>query len=227
MQLIEFGQIGYVMIQKQIQKKWVDKSMKCIMVGYSDDHSSNTYWMYDPVMNTIKNTWDVHWAAWTQTDLTETMQIFANGTKPMEMAGALAKDQLPGMTMTMEDDAVNVSNDKVGRNDHDDNDATVPVGRNAMGDGTTATSANTMSASTTTTFVAPTAKYVQFCDQPVRRLVQELKALSINTDDASDSESEEPEESVGLPKMLKEALARIDADKWKEAIANKIMNFLK
>jgi len=55
MQLIEFGQIGYVMIQKQIQKKWVDKSMKCIMVGYSDDHSSNTYWMYDLVMNTIKS----------------------------------------------------------------------------------------------------------------------------------------------------------------------------
>jgi len=32
---------------------------------------------------------------------------------------------------------------------------------------------------------------------------------------------------LGLPKTLKEALARRDADKWREAIANKIMNFLK
>jgi len=31
----------------------------------------------------------------------------------------------------------------------------------------------------------------------------------------------------GLPKMLKEAMASRDADKWREAIANKIMNFLK
>jgi len=31
----------------------------------------------------------------------------------------------------------------------------------------------------------------------------------------------------GLPKMLKEALAGRDADKWREAIANEIMNFLK
>jgi len=42
-QLIEFGQIGYVTIQKQIKTKWVDESMKCIMVGYLDDHSSDTY----------------------------------------------------------------------------------------------------------------------------------------------------------------------------------------
>jgi len=29
-----------------------------------------------------------------------------------------------------------------------------------------------------------------------------------------------------LPMRLKEALARRDADKWREAIANKIVNFL-
>ena len=43
MNLIKFGQIGYVTIWKQIKKKWVDKSVKCIMVGYLDDHSGDTY----------------------------------------------------------------------------------------------------------------------------------------------------------------------------------------
>jgi len=32
MNFIKFGQIGYVMIWKQIKKKWVDKSVRCIMV---------------------------------------------------------------------------------------------------------------------------------------------------------------------------------------------------
>jgi len=122
MQLIELGQIGYAMIQKQIKKKWVDKSMKCIMVGYLDDHSGDTYWMYDPVMNTIRNTWDVRWAAWMRTDPTETMRIFANSTKPTAMAGASDNDQLPVMTMTIENDNDDDSNDKVFRKNVNNND---------------------------------------------------------------------------------------------------------
>jgi len=78
--------------------------------------------------------------------------------------------------------------------------------------------------------------------------VHKLKALDISRDSTSNNESKEPKESMdstfdheakllcftmeissdlGVPKMLKEALARRDADKWREAIANKIMNFLK
>jgi len=84
--------------------------------------------------------------------------------------------------------------------------------------------------------------------QPVRQLVHELKALDIGCTKNSNGKSKEPEKSVdlafdhgakllcftmeissdpGLPKMLKEALAGRDADKWREAIANKIMSFLK
>jgi len=51
--LIKFGRIGYVTICKQIKKKWTEKSIKCVMVGYSDDHSSNTYRMYDPMTGTV------------------------------------------------------------------------------------------------------------------------------------------------------------------------------
>jgi len=116
------------------------------MVGYLDDHSSDMYQMYDPVMNTVRNMWDVHLAVWIHTDPTETMQIFANGTTPTEMTGALDEDQLPVMTMTTEDDDNDDSNDKVGRNVNDDDGTTedgtaIPAWRNAMEDGMAAMSA--------------------------------------------------------------------------------------
>ena len=52
-QLIEFGQVGYVTVWKQIKTRWEDKSMKCIVVGYADDHSSDTYCMYNPMTNHV------------------------------------------------------------------------------------------------------------------------------------------------------------------------------
>jgi len=75
-QLIDFGQVGYVTVQKQIKTKWEDKSMKCIMVGYADDHSSDTYCMYNPLANHVHLTWDVHWAAWMWTDPMEAKKLF-------------------------------------------------------------------------------------------------------------------------------------------------------
>jgi len=75
--------------------------MKCILVGYSDNHSSDTYQMYDPVTNAIRKKQDVHWAAWMQMDSMETMQIFENGPEPMTRAGALEDDQLPVTTTRM------------------------------------------------------------------------------------------------------------------------------
>ena len=52
-QLIKFGQVGYVTIRKQIKTKWEDKSMKCIMVGYANDHSGDMYCMYNPLTNHV------------------------------------------------------------------------------------------------------------------------------------------------------------------------------
>jgi len=147
------------------------------------------------------------WAAWIQTKPTVTMWIFANGTKPTETAGALANNQLPVMTLTIEDDDIDDSNDKVRRNCSDNDEATaamataatdIPAGRTAMEDGMAAMSVNAMSAGMTTTSMAPTAKHVQFYDQPLRQLVCKLKDLNINIDTTSDSKSEEPEESVDL-----------------------------
>jgi len=50
----------------------------------------------------------------------------------------------------------------------------------------------------TTTFVAPNTRCVQFCEQPVRQLVHEYKALDIGQTETSNNKSNEPKESVDL-----------------------------
>jgi len=57
--LIEFGWIGYITMRKQIKKKWTDKSVKCVMVRYANDHSGDTYHMYDPMTGCIRIMRDV------------------------------------------------------------------------------------------------------------------------------------------------------------------------
>jgi len=74
--LIKFGCIGYIQIKCQVNTKWVEKSTKCIMVGYTDNHSADTYRMYDPQTNTVHLTHDVRWADWHCTDPATTLDIF-------------------------------------------------------------------------------------------------------------------------------------------------------
>ncbi len=52
------------MMRKQIKKKWANKSVKCVMVGYTDNHSGDTYRMYNPMTGCIRITRDVIWSEW-------------------------------------------------------------------------------------------------------------------------------------------------------------------
>jgi hypothetical protein len=93
--MVEFGRIGYVTIRKKILKKWEKKSTKCIMVGYADNHSPDTYRMYNPETNQVILSRDVKWADWTPTDPSSTMQIFLleEATKNARMRGI--DDEVP------------------------------------------------------------------------------------------------------------------------------------
>ena len=51
--LVEFGRIGYVTQHKQHQKKFTDKTNKCIMVGYASNHAAGTYRLYDTTTKQI------------------------------------------------------------------------------------------------------------------------------------------------------------------------------
>ena len=61
--LKEFGRIGHVTIRTKV-KKLDKKTIKCVFLGYSMDHSSGTYRMYNPDTNSIIDSRDVKWAAW-------------------------------------------------------------------------------------------------------------------------------------------------------------------
>ena len=54
-----FGQMGYVALKSKIKGKFTEKSVKCICVGYSDNHSGDTYDMYNPEMKKILTSRDV------------------------------------------------------------------------------------------------------------------------------------------------------------------------
>jgi len=99
--LIEFGCISYIQIKRQVNSKcWVEKSTKCIMVSYANDHSADTYRMYDPQTNTVCLTCNVHWANWKHTDPATTLDIFQKDEliKNNSPVGAAEEDQ-PPLTM--------------------------------------------------------------------------------------------------------------------------------
>ena len=76
--LIEFGRIGYVTRREQIQKKWTEKAIKCIMVGYAEDHTPDTYRLHNPQTNEFIMSRDVSWASWNKTDPSENMEQYAD-----------------------------------------------------------------------------------------------------------------------------------------------------
>ena len=60
--LIEFGRIGYVADRAKIKGKMKPRSMRCIMVGYAENHSPDTYLMYNPKTRYVIMSRDIRWA---------------------------------------------------------------------------------------------------------------------------------------------------------------------
>jgi len=100
--LIQFGQISYVQVKRQVNTKWVEKSVKCIMVGYADNHSGDTYQMYNPTTGQVCLTRDMSWAVWKRMDPAETLKIFEKDkmTKDNTPVGA-ADDDEPNVPIMM------------------------------------------------------------------------------------------------------------------------------
>ena len=61
--LVQFGQIGFATIQAR-QNKLEPKALKCVMIGYSADHSGDTYCMYNPETKKVLQSQDIKWADW-------------------------------------------------------------------------------------------------------------------------------------------------------------------
>ena len=60
-----FGRVAYITNRSKIKAKLEPKSFKCIFVGYSDDHSGDTYKFYNPSTKQTILSRDVHqWMEW-------------------------------------------------------------------------------------------------------------------------------------------------------------------
>ena len=61
--LVQFGRIGYV-TRRGKTAKLQQKALKCVMIGYSDNHSGDTYRLFNPNTKKVVQSRDVTWAEW-------------------------------------------------------------------------------------------------------------------------------------------------------------------
>ena len=90
----EFGCIGYVTKQEKFKKQMIDKLFKAIMVGYANNHTRDTYKLYNPETKRVIMTRDIKWADWKNTDATETLKMFREAEKEYLVPG-IEKDDIP------------------------------------------------------------------------------------------------------------------------------------
>ena len=77
----EFGRIGYVTKRDKFKKQMADKTSNAIMVGYSDNHTRDTYKLYNPETKRVIMTRDVKWADCKMTNPAETLKMFCEADK--------------------------------------------------------------------------------------------------------------------------------------------------
>ena len=61
--LVEFGRISFMKLGKK-QNKLKPKAAKCVMIGYSANHASDTYRLYNTETKKVVNSCNVQWADW-------------------------------------------------------------------------------------------------------------------------------------------------------------------
>ena len=101
--LIEFGRIGYVTDRTPIKSKWQDKSFKCIMVGYADQHSPDTYQMYNPTTKSVILSRDIRWAEWTRIDPTNSLSQYLDQRPGIDTTPLPPPEPIPTIPTDLED----------------------------------------------------------------------------------------------------------------------------
>ena len=245
--LVEWGRIGYVTIRTKIQKKWRDRAVKMIMVGYALDHTPDTYRMYNPETNKVILTRDVRWAEWKDTDPSETLKLFQRGEKTksettagIEEWGESEKEQEPEGPHIIPPDG---SNTRGGSS---------TAGRNTPGGGQGSTTpAPTRRVSTRSTAAPAGTPSTETMDRGGNRLSKELLKLQWNINDpprernvvedddevvlaeydfVEDGEdfvlATELNSDAGDPKTYAEAVNGPNGAEWRDATIKEIMNFI-
>ena len=72
----DFRSIGYVTKWDSFRKQMTDKKIQTIVVVYADNHTRDTYKLYNPETKRVMITRDIKWDDWKNTDPAETLNIF-------------------------------------------------------------------------------------------------------------------------------------------------------
>ena len=77
--LIQFGRIGYVTDRTKIKGKMKPRSYKGIMIGYAEDHSPDTYILFNPRTRKTFRSRDVKWADFHRPFPHEDLDLYRTG----------------------------------------------------------------------------------------------------------------------------------------------------
>jgi hypothetical protein len=88
---VQFGQIGIQTLRQKFKQKWKERGEKVLMVGYTADHSSDTYRVYDPGRKSIRMSRDIIWLPWTYLDPKCNLSVF--NTDPTLQTGIDDKER--------------------------------------------------------------------------------------------------------------------------------------
>ena len=71
-----FGRIVFVTKQDKFKKQMTDKTFKAIMVGYANNHTRDTYKLYNLETKRVIMPRDIKWEEWKMNDSEETLKMF-------------------------------------------------------------------------------------------------------------------------------------------------------
>ena len=107
--LIQFGRIGYVTIRTPVNKL-DDKAIKCVMIGYSENHSGDTYRLFNPITKKVIQSRDVKWIEWHgETKPTNDLTMFKTGIDEIEFEEELDQPVAPTPTVIPDDETGSLS----------------------------------------------------------------------------------------------------------------------
>ena len=83
----DFGHIAYITKKKNIKRQMKDKTNKSIISGYAENHTRDTYKLYNPDTKRVIMSRYIKWAEWKMTDPAETVHIFRDSKEEYLVPG--------------------------------------------------------------------------------------------------------------------------------------------
>ena len=224
--LVRWGRLGFVTLRTK-QAKLEKKSVACVMVGYADMHSGDTYRVYKPENDSVILSRDVTWSDWhgSSGSIASELRMFATG-----MTIDLKDDQI-GEDEAIESVVIPDVDAEAGRNVVEEQVVEVDEEQNVEVDEPVAI-VNAPATTTTTNARVnrELAKLNTSYNPTIHGEGEEMNMVFVI--DASDGYlncalNTEVVSDPGEPKTFKEALKGPEASQWKTAMKAEIENFIR